>query len=77
LRIAFEKISERNIAAIVFGASQHFHVISDKLVALAARHRIAALYEWREFVAAGGFMGYNTSRIRSRRRWLEPTPGVF
>jgi hypothetical protein len=30
LRIASEKISERNIAAVVFGASQHFQVISDK-----------------------------------------------
>src|SRR5215813_216589 len=62
LRIAFAKMSERNIAAIVFGASTHFQVISDKLVALAARHRIPALYEWREFVAAGGLMSYSTSR---------------
>ena len=62
LRIAFEKISERNVAAVVFGASQHFQVISEKLVALAARHRIPALYEWREFVAAGGLMSYSTSR---------------
>jgi len=62
LRIAFAKMSERNIAAVVFGASHHFQVISDKLVALAARHRIPALYEWREFVAAGGLMSYNTSR---------------
>jgi putative ABC transport system substrate-binding protein len=62
LRIAFAKMSERDIAAVVFGASQHFQVISDKLVALAARHRIPALYEWREFVAAGGLMSYSTSR---------------
>jgi len=55
-------MSERNIAAVVFGASQHFQVISDKLVALAARHRIPALYEWREFVAVGGLMSYSTSR---------------
>jgi|SRR5262245_11393110 len=62
LRTAFAKMSERNIAAVVFGASQHFQVISDQLVALAARHRIPALYEWREFVAAGGLMSYSTSR---------------
>src|SRR5262249_15523980 len=62
LRIAFAKMSERNIAAIVFGASTHFQVISDNLVAFAARHRIPALYEWREFVVAGGLMSYSTSR---------------
>jgi hypothetical protein len=29
-----------------------FQVVSDRLVALAARYRIPALYEWREFVTA-------------------------
>ena len=62
LQKAFVTMSENNTAAIVFGASQHFQVISDKLVALAARHRIPALYEWREFVSAGGLMSYSTSR---------------
>jgi putative ABC transport system substrate-binding protein len=59
---AFATMSERNVAAILFAQSQYFQVISDRLIALAARYRIPALYEWREFVTAGGLMSYSASR---------------
>ena len=59
---AFATTAERNVAAILYGATLFFQVISDRLVALAARYRIPALYEWREFVMAGGLMSYSTDR---------------
>jgi putative ABC transport system substrate-binding protein len=63
----FATMAERNIVAILFGASQYFQVITNRLVTLAARHRIPALYEWRDFVTAGGLMSYSTDRTEVAR----------
>ena len=59
---AFATMAERQVRGLLCGASQYFQVIADKLIALAARYRIPASYEWREFVAAGGLMSYSGSR---------------
>jgi len=59
---AFATMAERNVAGVLYGASLFFQVISERLVALAAHYRIPALYEWREFVTAGGLMSYSTDR---------------
>ena len=59
---AFAMMAERNVAAILYGASLFFQVVGERLVALAARYRLPALYEWREFVTAGGLMSYSTDR---------------
>jgi len=59
---AFAMMAERNVAAVLYGATLFFQVISERLVALAARYRIPALYEWREFVTTGGLMSYSTDR---------------
>ena len=63
----FATMAERQVRGLLFGASTYFQVIADKLIALAARYRIPASYEWREFVAAGGLMSYSTSRRESSR----------
>ena len=38
-------------------------------MALAARYAVPAMYEWREFVAAGGLISYGTSRTGTWRRF--------
>jgi putative ABC transport system substrate-binding protein len=63
----FATIAESNIVAVLFGASQYFQVIANRLVTLAERHRIPALYEWREFVTAGGLVSYSTDRTEFAR----------
>jgi putative ABC transport system substrate-binding protein len=59
---AFATVIERKAGAIIYGANTWFQVISERLVALAARHAIPAMYEWREFVIAGGLISYNANR---------------
>src|SRR5271166_1788054 len=64
---AFATMAERQVRGLLFGASQYFQVIADKLVALATRYHIPASYEWREFVAVGGLMSYSASRREAMR----------
>src|SRR6516225_4490317 len=64
---AFATMAERQVRGLLFGPTTYFQVIADKLVALAAHYRIPAIYEWREFVTAGGLMSYNAKRGEGSR----------
>ena len=64
---AFATMAERQVRGLLCGPTTYFQVIADKLVALAARYRIPAIYEWREFVAAGGLMSCSASRREAMR----------
>jgi putative tryptophan/tyrosine transport system substrate-binding protein len=46
--------------AVLFGAHPFFNVHMERILALAARHRLPAIYEFRSFVEAGGLMCYGT-----------------
>ena len=58
---AFSTFVERNAGALVVAPSQLFDSNRDRLVALAARHKIPAIYQAREFVVDGGLMSYGAS----------------
>jgi len=58
---AFEKLAEQKIDALVVTADPFFNFRRPQVVALAARHAIPAIYQWREFVADGGLMSYGPS----------------
>ena len=64
---AFETISQIHADALLVAADPFFTGKRDQIVALAARHAIPAIYEAREFAAAGGLMSYGTSLTEAYR----------
>jgi ABC-type uncharacterized transport system substrate-binding protein len=65
---AFATIVQHKAGAVLYSAHQFFQVVRDQLVALAARNQLPAMYEWREFVAAGGLVSYSTNRGEAFRQ---------
>jgi putative ABC transport system substrate-binding protein len=58
---AFTSLVQQRAGALLVGASALFNSRRDQLIALASHHRVPAIYEWRDFVVAGGLMSYGTS----------------
>jgi putative ABC transport system substrate-binding protein len=58
LEIAFSAIVERRVDALILQADPFFTSRRDRLVDLANRHAIPAMYPFREFATAGGLVTY-------------------
>jgi putative tryptophan/tyrosine transport system substrate-binding protein len=56
----FVAMAQRQAAALLVGADPFFNSRRARLMALAAQHRLPAIYEWRQFAVDGGLMSYGT-----------------
>jgi putative tryptophan/tyrosine transport system substrate-binding protein len=65
---AFTTLVQVQAGALVLGADPFFGQRRDQLVALAARHAVPAIADWRGFAAAGGLISYGTSFTDSVRQ---------
>ena len=65
---AFETLVQQRAGAVILTGDSFFTSHREQLVGLAARHAVPAIYQWREFTAAGGLMSYGASRIDAFRQ---------
>src|SRR5262249_43441632 len=65
---AFAELARERAGAVLVAASPFFNSRRQQLVVLAARYGVPAIYEWREFVEAGGLMSYGTVLIDAYRQ---------
>ncbi len=65
---AFAVLAQRKANALLLAADPFFQVQREQLVALAARHAIPTMYEWREFVDVGGLISYSPRRTDTMRQ---------
>jgi len=59
--VSFTSLIQQRAGALLVAASPLFYAWRERLVMLAARDAVPAIYEWREFAQAGGLMSYGTS----------------
>jgi ABC-type uncharacterized transport system substrate-binding protein len=58
---AFATLVQLHAGALVVGGDPFLTTRRDQLVALASRHGVPAIYQWREFAEAGGLISYGPS----------------
>ena len=64
---AFATVAETRADALAVAADAFFNARRKELMALAARHKIPTIYEWREFVDAGGLASYGPNLMAINR----------
>ena len=67
IETAFASLERQRVTALLVGADTFFDTRRDRLVALVAKHRLPAIYQFREYALVGGLMSYGTSILEMYR----------
>jgi putative ABC transport system substrate-binding protein len=68
LEAAFATFSQHCVSAILVGVSTFFNRRMEELAALAARHALPAIFQYREYALAGGLISYGSSLSYTRHQ---------
>ena len=68
LAAAFAAMAELKVRGVVVLGDPFFFTETRRVVALASRHRLAGVYEWREMAEDGGLLAYGPERGDLSRR---------
>jgi putative tryptophan/tyrosine transport system substrate-binding protein len=68
LNTAFAALVQQQVSALLVAAHVSFIAWRDQIIALAARHTIAASYSGRDFVMLGGLMSYGPNQADVHRQ---------
>jgi len=67
IETAFATLQQRRAGALVIGPSTFFNSRTENLAALSLRHAVPTIYQYRQFVAAGGLVSYGTDETEFYR----------
>jgi putative tryptophan/tyrosine transport system substrate-binding protein len=67
LDTAFAALVQLRAGALVIGADALFNSRGEQLAELTIRHRVPAIYQFREFVSTGGLMAYGSTVLDTYR----------
>jgi putative ABC transport system substrate-binding protein len=65
---AFATLVQRQARALIVAADPFFDGQREQIVALTTRYAVPAIFQWREFVEAGGLISYGTSLAGAHRQ---------
>ena len=68
IEAAFQGFASQRVDALVVTADPMFNNRRAQVLSLAANHSLPAIYQWREFVTAGGLMSYGPSITEAYRQ---------
>jgi putative ABC transport system substrate-binding protein len=67
LDAVFDDLVKEGAQALTTGADPFLASVRNRLIALACKHQLPAIWEWPDFVESGGLMSYGTSIVDTYR----------